>query len=54
LKEKLKLLEESDARLEALKKKISKEPNFNVKMAINVEMARLKKKRKKKIEEFSN
>jgi len=53
LKEKLKLLEESDATLEAYKKKISKETNFNAKMAINVEMGKLKKKKKELIIELT-
>jgi hypothetical protein len=50
LKEAITTLEAIDMSLEELKKEIGKAANFNRKMAINVEMNKLKKKRNKLIE----
>lgn len=50
LKETITTLEAIEVSLEELKKEIGKAANFNRKMAINVEMNKLKKKRNKLIE----
>ncbi|MEA1885560.1 MAG: DUF4391 domain-containing protein [Thermotogota bacterium] len=53
LKETITTLEAIDVSLEELRKEISKAANFNRKMAINVEMKKLKKKRNKLIERLT-
>jgi len=53
LREKITTLEAIEVSLGDLKKKISKETNFNGKMAINVEMGKLKKKKKKLIKKLT-
>jgi hypothetical protein len=53
LREKITTLEAIGLSLGDLKKKIGKEPNFNGRMAINVEMGELKKKKKKLIKELT-
>ncbi len=53
LKEKMATLEKIDSSLEDLKKEIDKETNFNNKMAINVEMVKLRQKRKRIVEDLN-